>query len=72
MARDKAGVARIRTERTGPMELVFIGTRGNTKIRTRRHRRHSALLINHRGQKTMIDCGADCVEITNRTASSLG
>jgi ribonuclease BN (tRNA processing enzyme) len=41
------------------MNLTFLGTRGNTKQTTRRHRRHSALMIEHGGAKVMIDCGAD-------------
>lgn len=40
-------------------ELVFLGTRGYTEIRTRRHRRHSATLVRYRGRSVMIDCGQD-------------
>lgn len=42
-----------------PMELTFLGTRGNTEKRSRRHWRHSALLVRHAGASVMIDCGAD-------------
>jgi phosphoribosyl 1,2-cyclic phosphodiesterase len=52
------------------MELIFIGTRGNTKERTRRHRRHSALLINYRRRNVMIDCGADWLRAVQRLSPS--
>jgi phosphoribosyl 1,2-cyclic phosphodiesterase len=41
------------------MELIFLGTRGETSIRSRRHYRHSALLIRYRRSRIMIDCGTD-------------
>ncbi len=41
------------------MELTFLGTRGGIEAYSRRHRRHSSLLIEHRGARIMIDCGAD-------------
>jgi len=41
------------------MKLTFLGTRGGIKLRSRRHRYHSALLVEHRGARIMIDCGAD-------------
>jgi ribonuclease BN (tRNA processing enzyme) len=41
------------------MKLVFLGTRGYLKARNRRHRRHSALLVTHKGRRIMVDCGAD-------------
>ena len=41
------------------MELVFLGTRGEIDIATRRHRRHSALLVLYGRSRIMIDCGAD-------------
>lgn len=41
------------------MKLVFLGTRGYIDARTRRHRRHSALLVTYRERRVMIDCGAD-------------
>lgn len=41
------------------MLLTFIGTRGNTEKWTRRHRRHSALLVEDAGTRILIDCGAD-------------
>ena len=39
--------------------MTFLGTRGEIKIRSSRHRRHSALLIEHEAARIMIDCGAD-------------
>ncbi len=41
------------------MELTFLGTRGEVEIRSRLHRRHSALLVRRNGARIMIDCGAD-------------
>src|SRR6516162_1299255 len=43
----------------GAIELIFLGTRGEIKIRSRRHRRHSSLLVRCGDTRTMIDCGAD-------------
>jgi phosphoribosyl 1,2-cyclic phosphodiesterase len=44
------------------MELTFLGTRGEIEARSRRHRRHSSLLIRHRGARIMIDCGSDWLD----------
>ncbi len=41
------------------MKLTFLGTRGEIDTRTRRHRMHTALLVEYRGRRVMIDCGAD-------------
>jgi hypothetical protein len=41
------------------MKLRFLGTRGEIELRTARHHRQSALLVNHRGRALMIDCGLD-------------
>jgi phosphoribosyl 1,2-cyclic phosphodiesterase len=41
------------------MKLVFLGTRGEIKARTRRHRMHSSLLVSYRCARVMIDCGLD-------------
>lgn len=41
------------------MRLRFLGTRGEIEARTRRHRRHSSLLVGYRGREVMIDCGLD-------------
>jgi len=41
------------------MHLVFLGTRGNTQLRTRRHYRHSAMMISCGRGRVMIDCGED-------------
>lgn len=45
--------------KNGAIRLTFLGTRGEIDIRSRRHRRHSALLIEHGSARIMIDCGAD-------------
>ncbi len=39
--------------------LTFLGTRGEIHMRSRRHLRHSALLIEYQNARIMIDCGAD-------------
>ncbi|WP_197077592.1 MBL fold metallo-hydrolase [Hyphomicrobium sp. 99] len=39
--------------------MTFLGTRGEINIRSRRHRRHSALLVQRGNARIMIDCGAD-------------
>ncbi len=41
------------------IELIFLGTRGEIKARSRRHRRHSALLVKRGHARIMIDCGTD-------------
>jgi phosphoribosyl 1,2-cyclic phosphodiesterase len=41
------------------LSLTFLGTRGGIRIRSRRHHRHSALLIEHRSGRLVIDCGSD-------------
>ena len=41
------------------LELKFLGTRGEIEVRSRRHQRHSALLIEHNDARIMIDCGED-------------
>lgn len=41
------------------MELTFLGTRGETEVRSRRHGRHSALLVEQDGARIMVDCGTD-------------
>ena len=41
------------------MKLTFLGTRGEIDARTRRHRRHTALLVEYRGGRVMVDCGED-------------
>lgn len=41
------------------LTLTFLGTRGEIDVRSRRHRRHSSLLVQHDAARVMIDCGAD-------------
>jgi ribonuclease BN (tRNA processing enzyme) len=43
----------------GSMELIFLGTRGEIKLRSRRHKHHSSLLVRHDDARLMVDCGAD-------------
>ncbi|MGB8277711.1 MAG: MBL fold metallo-hydrolase [Methylovirgula sp.] len=44
------------------MELTFLGTRGEIKLRSRRHRRHSSLLVQHGDVRIMLDCGTDWLD----------
>ena len=46
-------------QRTTAVDLTFLGTRGETGGRSRRHRLHSSLLIRHNEARIMIDCGTD-------------
>ncbi len=41
------------------MKLIFLGTRGGIKARSKLHYQHASLLIKKRSQRIMIDCGAD-------------
>lgn len=41
------------------MKLTFLGTRGYIEARTRRHRRHTSLLVAYRGRRLLIDWGED-------------
>lgn len=41
------------------MKLIFLGTRANIKIRSKRHFLHSALLVIYHKRSVMIDCGED-------------
>jgi phosphoribosyl 1,2-cyclic phosphodiesterase len=52
------------------IELVFLGTRGEIKTRSRRHRRHSALLVKHARARIMIDCGTDWLKAHVKVAPS--
>jgi phosphoribosyl 1,2-cyclic phosphodiesterase len=52
------------------MKLTFLGTRGEIKARTRRHRMHTSLLVSHRRARVMIDCGLDWLEKFERLRPS--
>jgi phosphoribosyl 1,2-cyclic phosphodiesterase len=41
------------------VRLRFLGTRGEIEARTRRHRRHSSLLVGYRRRVVMVDCDLD-------------
>lgn len=41
------------------MKLTFLGTRGEIEARTPRHWMHTALLVEYRGRRVMIDAGED-------------
>jgi phosphoribosyl 1,2-cyclic phosphodiesterase len=41
------------------MKLTFLGTRGYIDAQSRRHGRHSALLVAYRSRRIMVDCGSD-------------
>lgn len=44
------------------LKLTFLGTRGEIDLRSRRHRRHSSLLVWQGDARIMIDCGADWLD----------
>ena len=50
------------------LRLTFLGTRGEIEVRSRRHRRHSSLLVQRGAARIMIDCGADWVGRLERLA----
>src|SRR5438876_9290311 len=52
------------------MNLTFLGTRGEIKARTRRHRMHTSLLVSHLGTRVMIDCGLDWLGKFKRVSPS--
>ncbi len=41
------------------MDLLFLGTRGGIKARSKAHCRHASLLVKQSRHRVMIDCGAD-------------
>jgi phosphoribosyl 1,2-cyclic phosphodiesterase len=45
--------------RTIAIDITFLGTRGEIKLRSRRHFRHSALMVREGDTRVMIDCGTD-------------
>ncbi len=48
--------------------LTFLGTRGEIDVLSRRHRRHSSLLVQCHAASIMIDCGADWLGRVKRVA----
>jgi phosphoribosyl 1,2-cyclic phosphodiesterase len=61
---------RATTARVRPIELTFLGTRGEIDVRSRRHRRHSALLVHHATVRIMLDCGTDWLHLLDSIAPS--
>jgi phosphoribosyl 1,2-cyclic phosphodiesterase len=55
----------------GPLTLTFLGTRGEIDIRSRRHKRHSSLLVQRGKARIMIDCGADWLGLVPRLAPTV-
>ena len=49
-----------------PMRVLFLGTRGEIEARSRRHARHSAVLVGEVAGDVMVDCGADWLEELER------
>lgn len=41
------------------MKITFLGTRGNIKVKSKKHRLQSSLLLQNNNHNIMIDCGAD-------------
>ena len=52
------------------MKITFLGTRGGIKLRSRRHWRHSALLVEQGSARIMIDCGGDWLDRVKGIAPS--
>jgi phosphoribosyl 1,2-cyclic phosphodiesterase len=48
------------------LKLTFLGTRGNTATRNRRHRRHSSLRASYHGRSFIIDGGEDWLSRAER------
>ena len=53
---------------TRALTLTFLGTRGEINVHSRRHRRHSSLLIQCDAARIMVDCGADWLGRLERVA----
>ncbi|MGA7875302.1 MAG: MBL fold metallo-hydrolase [Desulfoferrobacter sp.] len=47
------------------MKLIFLGTRGYIKAETKRHYRHTSLMVSFYGKQVMIDCGEDWLHQLN-------
>jgi ribonuclease BN (tRNA processing enzyme) len=41
------------------MKLTFLGTRGNIKSKTKKHNKHTSLLISYKKKSIIIDRGED-------------
>jgi phosphoribosyl 1,2-cyclic phosphodiesterase len=52
-------VTRARHLPAGDLRLTFLGTRGNIQVSSRRHRRHSALIVEGGAGRVLIDGGED-------------
>jgi phosphoribosyl 1,2-cyclic phosphodiesterase len=65
-----SGSLHVRQTNARPIELTFLGTRGEIDVHSRRHRRHSALLVRHAEARIMIDCGADWLQLIGSLAPS--
>jgi phosphoribosyl 1,2-cyclic phosphodiesterase len=52
------------------MKLTFLGTRGNIRIRSARHQRHTSLLVSYRGEDVLVDCGQDWLDVIHRLKPS--
>ena len=62
----EGGTSREMFASSGPaVKLTFLGTRGYIQLCSPQHRRHSSLLLSHKGEKVMIDCGADWLGMIN-------
>jgi phosphoribosyl 1,2-cyclic phosphodiesterase len=48
--------------------VIFLGTRGEAKVHSRRHRRHSSLLVEGAQARIMINCGTDWLGQLKRIA----
>lgn len=59
LKRSQIAPEKARKRQTALMQLTFLGTRGEIKVQSRLHWRHSALLVEKDDARIMIDCGAD-------------
>lgn len=48
------------------MQIIFLGTRGGIKIKSKIHYNHSAILIKNKKTKIMIDCGSDYLQLVKK------
>src|SRR5688572_4404144 len=67
MPKRRRDIQRNRTRDNG-IAVTFLGTRGEIEARSRRHRRHSSVIVQQAGTRVMIDCGADWLRLFTRLA----
>jgi phosphoribosyl 1,2-cyclic phosphodiesterase len=48
--------------------ITFLGTRGEIRVRSRLHRRHSCIIVERGKARVVIDCGADWLHLISRVS----